>query len=127
MSNTQLVDEIMKAIGAHGAWKMRLRTAIQLGSSDVDPGAVRCDNLCAFGKWLHGPSLDPTIKSGMPFQVTKRLHAEFHECASDVLELALRGDKPNAQALLDGEYAQRSTKLVEALSKWRRELSRPAA
>ena len=37
-----LQDEITKAIGAHGVWKMRLRTAIDVGKADAN--AADCHN-----------------------------------------------------------------------------------
>ncbi len=37
-------DEINKAIGAHGVWKMRLRTAIDIGKGDAHPADVAKDN-----------------------------------------------------------------------------------
>lgn len=123
MSNALMLEEMKKAIGAHGAWKLRLRTAISLGKSDADPTQVKCDDRCEFGKWLYGRSLDAETKQGMPYHVVRRLHAEFHDCAGRVLELALRGQKSEALTLLDGEYGQRSEKLVVALTKWRREIS----
>jgi Chemoreceptor zinc-binding domain len=123
MSNALMLEEMKKAMGAHGAWKLRLRTAISVGKSDADPSQVKCDNLCEFGKWLYGQSLDAETKRGMPYHVVRRLHAEFHECAGRVLDLALRGQKSEALTLLDGEYTQRSEKLVLALTKWRREIS----
>ena len=39
-----LDDEITKAIGAHGVWKMRLRSAIDSGKADADPVEVGKDN-----------------------------------------------------------------------------------
>ena len=62
------------------------------------------------------------VRSGKPYQVIKRLHAEFHECASRVLTLALEKRNDDAIALLDGEYRERSDKLIRALNKWQREL-----
>jgi hypothetical protein len=118
-----MLEEMKKAMGAHGAWKLRLRTAISVGKSDAAPSQVKCDNLCEFGKWLYGPSLDTETRSGMPYQVVRRLHAEFHECAGRVLELALRDQKSEALTLLEGEYTERSDTLVRALTKWRREIS----
>lgn len=50
------------------------------------------------------------------------MHAEFHECAARVLELALKGNAREAQALLDGEFKERSEKVVRALNKWKGEL-----
>jgi hypothetical protein len=127
MANQQIIDEIKKAIGAHGTWKLKLRTAISLGRSDAEPTQVQCDNLCDFGKWLYGPTIDEVTRAGMPYQVVKRLHAEFHECAAKVLKLALDGQKDAAEALMVSEYNERSDKLIRALTKWRTELTRVAA
>ena len=49
-----LKDEISAAIGAHGSWKTRIRTAIESGTSEFSPLNVAADNKCAFGKWLYG-------------------------------------------------------------------------
>ncbi len=123
MSNRLLVQEINKAVGAHGVWKLKLRTAISRGSSDTPPSAVRCDNLCEFGKWLHSPTIDPAVRSSGSYQDAKRLHAEFHRCAARVLELALNKQKDEASAVLEGEFNEHSQKLVRALGKWKAELS----
>jgi len=123
MSANQIIPEINKALQAHGAWKLRLRTVISCGKSDFHPRDVKCDNLCEFGKWLYGPTLDAQVRAGMPYKVIKRLHAEFHECASKVLSLALNGQIQEANELMEGEYSERSEKLARALSKWKRELT----
>lgn len=122
MSTSGISEEIRKAIGAHGAWKLRLKTAVTLKRTDLEPATVKCDDKCEFGKWLHGSSLNDEVKSGMPYKVTTRLHAEFHECASKVVERVIYKDTNGASAILEGEYAQRSDKLMRALNKWRREL-----
>lgn len=116
------VEEITAGIGAHGAWKMRLKTAITTRSSDMSPAEVRCDDRCALGKWLHGRTIDPQTRLGMPYKVNKRVHAEFHECAARVLELALNGDARQASELLEGEFKEKSEKVVRALNKWKGEL-----
>ncbi|PWE54259.1 hypothetical protein DEM27_21385 [Metarhizobium album] len=122
MSTSFYVEEITAGIGAHGTWKMKLKTAITTASSDFKPSVVRCDDQCALGKWLHGSKIDAQTKLGMPYKVNKRVHAEFHECAARVLELALAGKAKDAQALLDGEFKERSEKVVRALNKWKGEL-----
>ena len=121
-NNAAIVAEIKKAIGAHGAWKLKLKTAIAMGASEADPVTVRCDNVCEFGKWLYGPTLDQEIRQGTPYKVIRRLHAEFHDCASRVLSKALAGRKQEAERMMSEEYAARSDKLVRALQKWRGEL-----
>ncbi len=119
--SSDMVKNITDAIGAHGAWKLRLRTAINTGRSDAKPSDVRCDDRCALGEWLHGPAMDTQTRSGLPYQVTKRLHAEFHGTAADVLTLALDGRKDEASSLLNGDFTARSEKLVRALTKWKGE------
>jgi len=124
MSNNQaIMKAIAAALGAHGAWKLRLRTAVTTGSSNVTPAQARCDKSCEFGKWLHGHEIDAATKHGMPFKVVSRLHMEFHQCASHVLEKAIVGEKDGARSLLEGEFTQRSSKLGQALTKWRGELA----
>jgi hypothetical protein len=122
MSNQAVVREINAAINAHGAWKAKLKSAIDLGKSDTSPDDIKCDDKCAFGKWLYNPSLPSSVRDGMPYQVVRRLHAEFHNCASGVLGHALSGHRQDAADVLQGEFTQRSEVLVVALNKWKREL-----
>lgn len=123
MTDTQLLTQINDAIGAHGAWKMRLRTAISTGQSEISARAAGCDNACKFGKWLYGAEISPATKAGMPYQVVKRLHAEFHHAAGSVMERALAGDKTVATQLMEGDFTARSEILVRALTKWKREVA----
>lgn len=127
MRQATMVNQINDAIGAHGMWKLQLRTAISTGRSHISARDACRDDQCAFGKWLHGADIDATTKAGMPYQVVRRLHAEFHTCAGNVLNQMERGNAPGAIALLDGEYTQRTDKLVRALTKWKRELPQSTA
>ena len=122
MRNQAMVQEINNAIGAHGMWKMRQRTAINAGHADVSAAAACCDDKCAFGKWLYGPSIDANTRADKPYQVVKRLHAEFHQSAGGVLGHVERGNRTAAQNALEADYSQRSEKLVRALTKWKGEL-----
>ena len=117
---TSLSEEIDKAIGAHGMWKNRLNQAIQSGSSDYTVAGVRPDNLCAFGKWLHG--LPPSVKNSQSWNGVRALHAEFHLEAARVLDLALDGKKAGAaSALASGSrFADTSAKLTAAMMAWKR-------
>ena len=123
MAVEKTIEQINNAIGAHGTWKMRLNVAIKTGSFDVDPRIVACDDKCAFGQWIHGPSIDAETRAGMPYQVVRRLHADFHKCAADVVRNAVSGRKTEAVTILESDYAERSDKLTRALTKWKRELS----
>lgn len=122
LSEPNTIQEINEAIGTHGKWKLRLKTAISRGSSDATPSEVRSDNLCNFGAWLYGATIAPEVKEGTPYKVIKRLHAEFHGLAATVLQKAIDGQGDDAQQLLDGEFKEKSETLVRALIKWKREL-----
>lgn len=112
-------DEIAKAIGAHGVWKMRLKTAIDLGKADAQAVDVAKDNVCAFGQWLYGSAIPPAAKASMDYSTVRRLHADFHKCAAKVIECVGTGDKAKAGAMLDGEYHKVSSELTTALMKWK--------
>lgn len=122
MDPLELDKEIRNAVAAHDAWTRRLSTAINLGNCETAPGEIAVDDKCAFGQWLYGPTFDEETKAGKPYQVTRRLHAEFHDVAAKVAALAEAGRKSEAYALLDGEYTRVSGKLMRALTKWRGEL-----
>ena len=112
-------DEINKAIGAHGMWKQRLRTAIDTSSSDITVAVARTDNTCAFGTWLYGlPAAERTAGSAAE---VRKLHAEFHTEAARVLQLALSGQKPEAERALgaNSAFAAKSGELTAAMMRWR--------
>jgi methyl-accepting chemotaxis protein len=117
------VEEISKAIGAHGMWKQRLRSAIDTGKSDFATERVRPDNLCDFGKWLHG--LPATDKSALDWKTVQNLHARFHLEAARVLDLALKGKKTEADRLMtaDSEFGRISQSLTTAMMKWKSSLA----
>ena len=119
---TNLSSEITNAIGAHGTWKLRLKTAIASGAADLSASKASSDCECAFGKWLHGPDIDMQTRSGMPYRVVLRLHREFHHAAGQVVAAVERGNRQLAQNLMDGEFTPRSEKLVRALTKWKGEV-----
>lgn len=123
MTLENLSEQIKDAIGSHGMWTLRLKTAIKVGKSDLDPKDVRCDDGCDFGRWLHSDEIDESTRSGSPYKVIRRLHSEFHECAADVLELATDGRAPEATVLLEGAFSNQSQKLVRGLRKWKGEVN----
>jgi len=57
------VEEIERAIAAHGKWKADLRQAIQTGTIDTPVETIQMVNQCVFGKWLDSSSLTPTGKA----------------------------------------------------------------
>jgi methyl-accepting chemotaxis protein len=121
---TDYIRQIDAAIIAHDEWKARLLTAVEAGSSDVQPDEVRADDRCAFGAWLS--SVGPDMKASLHYERVRDLHARFHRAAADVLKLALGGKGPLALTSLEfgSEYASASVLLVDEMELWRAELER---
>ena len=120
-----LSDQIRAAMGAHGLWKTRLRTAIDSGVSDFSVAVVKQDNQCAFGKWLYGDGLDPQLKKSPEYLRCVDLHRRFHLVTAGVLSLALEGKKTAAMNAmeLNSEFAQISAALTLHLMEWRASLA----
>lgn len=115
-------QQITAAIGAHGQWKSRLKTAVAQGSSDVTAAAASRDNACAFGTWLYNDA-SAEVKASPHYATCRSLHAAFHKEAGSVLELALAGKKTEAEAKLamDSDFAHASAALTRAMSLWAKE------
>lgn len=113
-----LKEQIKAAIAAHGAWKVRLKQAIENGNSDFKPDIVKLDNQCDFGKWLY--SATPEVKQSSFYDAVKKLHAEFHATAGKVLLLAVTGQKAEAEKAygLGSDYAKISALLTNEMMKW---------
>lgn len=114
------IEELDKAIGAHGMWKTRLRGAIETGKLDATIETIKVDDQCAFGKWLY--TLSTVDKSSNHFKTVKEFHADFHKTAARVAELALSGKKAEAEKMIaqGGEYATISSKLTQAMMEWKK-------
>lgn len=113
--------EINKAIGAHGVWKVRLREAIESGTSDHSPETVGADSACEFGKWLYAI---PVAERPAEFwgQVQK-VHARFHQEAGKILRLALEGKRDEALELttdMRGDFVTASIEMTDVLSRWKK-------
>lgn len=121
MPNPHLSDTIHTAIGLHGIWITRLKTAITTGISNVTPEIAARDDCCDFGKWLYDSAIDASVRESAAYKVITRLHQEFHQSAASILTLALNGKGGEASALLTEDFTPRSEKLVRGLTKWRNE------
>ena len=115
------IEEIDKAIAAHGMWKTRLKQAIDTGETDIPVEMIRTDDHCIFGKWLNGPTHSAADKLSNHYKTVKQLHAEFHRIAAHVAELAMAGNRKEAEKMiaLGGDYASISSKLTAAMKDWK--------
>lgn len=117
-------EHLTSAIAAHGQWKARLRTAIDKGSSDLDPAAASKDDRCDLGKWLYGGAT-PEERKSPHYASCLAAHKEFHKVAGDVLGLAVAGKQAEANAALavGGSFAAASARITSELMRWQREVA----
>ena len=109
--------DFQAAIGAHQKWKVRLRMVIDgISPEKLDPNLVCKSDQCDLGKWIHGEG-GQSMGAKPEFTEVKTTHAHFHTVAASVLQKAQAGDKAGANALLEGEYYDASTKVLLAISK----------
>lgn len=109
--------DFYKAIEAHQRWKVRL-SAYVAGESDerLDWTVICRDDQCALGQWLHGGARAPHGHEAL-FSRLVQEHAQFHQYAGEVVQLADRGDKDAAQKLIGtGAYARASRQVIASLS-----------
>lgn len=116
------VAGIEQAINSHALWMSRLRQAILDAQSLIDVEAIRADDQCEFGKWLYGSRLSDDDRASRYYQDVNRLHAEFHQAAARVVELAASGKTRDAYELLYGDYITMSGRLAIAMRAWRDQL-----
>ena len=116
------VGDLEQAIAAHVHWMTLLRQAVLDAVSGVDVESIAAHNQCEFGKWLHGPGLSADDRLTDDYLEVWRVHAEFHELARRIVELAAAGQMVEANTLLYGEYITLSGKLVLTMRTWQASL-----
>jgi hypothetical protein len=117
MQNSEIYTQLSEAIGAHGAWKYRLRMAASK-TEPVDITSTAGDHHgCAFGHWLD--SLPPSIRNLPEARDTITLHAMFHATAGQTARLIAKGNRDAALAMLDTELDIVSKQLNAAVAKWK--------
>ncbi|MBL8401654.1 CZB domain-containing protein [Accumulibacter sp.] len=120
------VADIDKAIGAHTRWMSQLRETVLEAHPGIELETIRAADQCEFGKWLEGTSWSAEDRISDDYQEVRRLHAEFHELAAQVVELAASGKKNEAYGMFYCEYVTLSGRLALTLRTWQDRLSRAA-
>lgn len=112
-------EEIMDAIGKHGLWKMRLKTAARNGEKNLPVQDICRDDKCKFGKWLKTVPDDGANSAHLGR--TRDLHAEFHTIAGGIAGMINKGDTEGALAALEtGAFKDSSGALIKELTNWKR-------
>ena len=119
LDQQDLRDALRAAIGAHGIWKQRLRTAIAVGSTQLDPELTACAGACQFGQWLAG--LPPRHAQTPEARRVAESHVAFHKAAGEVAAMVKAGRKAEAEAdLSGGRFNDAADSLAVALAAWLR-------
>jgi len=89
--------DMKAALDAHTAWSKRLEDRLHGKSQErLDVAAVASDCECTLGKWLHGDARSMFGDSG-DYEELRRVHADFHLKAGEILNNVLNGDREQAQ------------------------------
>jgi len=99
---------LQEVLGAHMAWKEKLtRTLNGTSTERYDVATVSQDTLCVLGKWLYGPG-KKNYSHLAEYEALRKIHADFHVCAGEVLVEFEKGDKLKAEKILKGTFREAS-------------------
>ncbi len=116
------IAQIEEALGKHALWMSKLRQAVLDAPRGIDLEAIGADDRCDFGRWLYGASWSSDERASRFYQEVRRVHADFHRVAAEVVELAVSGRTTEAFGVLYGEYVTTSGRLAIALRAWQEDL-----
>ena len=124
-----LESEIDNAVRDHERWKVNLNALIDKGSISSATSNIDKDNVCAFGRWLYGSTIPKDARYDPNYIIVQFLHAKFHQCAGQVVQLLSEGRRAEARALMasDGEYTRTSEQLMGTMEKWKESVHRTNA
>ena len=103
------------AIDAHERWKSDLLRYLQGQSAEApQPDGTCGDDGCELGRWLGGDGQKRFGRNAL-FSDLRTLHETFHRHAASVVALHQAGRRSDARALLHGDYAKASERIVRRL------------
>jgi len=88
--------DMKAALDAHMAWTRRLEAKLNGDrQDDLDLATVASDCECKLGKWLHG-SAKLQFGEIPDYAELRRIHADFHLKAGEILNNVVNGDREMA-------------------------------
>lgn len=88
---------IKDALDAHNRWTGRLQSMLNGRSNEqIEVSEVAVDHKCALGKWIHNHGRDH-FGALDEYKELKRIHAEFHLTAGEVLNNVKNGNDEKAE------------------------------
>lgn len=124
MSN--IIEQIDKAIGTYGAWKVKLRQDID-GTLALIPAEVGVDNRCECSTWLYSLAGTP-VSTDSSYKEIFELHKAFHKVAATVVTKVQAGDKTGAETSigLKGDDTAASAKLTAQMAEGKKTMTKAA-
>ena len=102
---------LQDVLGAHMAWKQKLTTTLNGTNQErYEVATVSQDTLCVLGKWLYGPG-KKNYSHLAEYEALRKIHAEFHLCAGEVLSEHEKGEVLKADKLLKGKFREASNQI----------------
>lgn len=92
--------DMKAALDAHSAWNKRLEGKISgTNNEPLSLATVASDCECQLGKWIHGPA-KAQFGSVADYDELRRVHADFHLKAGEILNNVQNGDATTASSNL---------------------------
>ncbi len=111
------------AIGKHTEWKSKFRNAISKQES-LDEEAIKKDNCCDLGKWLHGEAKSK-YSSLASYAACRAKHAAFHVEAGKIAALINAKKFKEAELMLGAgtQYTNASSAVGVAIMQLKKEVT----
>lgn len=101
-----------EAIAGHQAWRQCVIDSA-LGKSETPMSCLQvCDESgCPLGRWIAGAG-QRRYGDLHSFAELKEQHSRFHQCACEIIELAVTHRRDDARQLIEGEFLRISSEIV---------------
>jgi hypothetical protein len=102
--------DLKHVLDTHHVLKKKLQDALNnTAGANLDVATLSQDNLCAIGKWLYGTG--KILYGHLPeYETARKIHAELHVCAGEVLSQHYIGDKEQAKLLFKTKFRSISSR-----------------
>ena len=114
-----------EALKEHNDWKVRLLLYVN-GSRQFSGDSLGASASCALGAWMR--SMKPRYGTLPEYQRVMEIHARFHTCAQDIIDLAREGKTFEARQALSeqGPFAVVNAELGREILYLKRRMAKAA-
>lgn len=110
---------LFDALSKHVCCKEMLRRAIDTGVCEPSSCLIADEQMCEFGQWLYSSDCPNELKASASYENTRRVHADFHTAAAEIMKLAEIGEKEQArQMIVEGNYPVQANNLRREIMDW---------